>query len=147
MAKAKIQEVVITATENPTLKDVTENITPRWRVLQNQSIERATNLIKEHGSNVEFLVIKDKQFLLETVRPIENIDEAMDYLYRLEGRGITSDDIQKFRNEYQIMCEQIKVVENLVVEFLSKARIRTSNFNLNRKIQKESRKLKEEIAV
>jgi len=147
MAKTQTQEAVTTATENLVLKDLTENITPRWRVLQNQSIERATNLIKEHGSNVEFLVIKDKQFLLETVRPIENIDEAMDYLYRLEGRGIASDDIQKFRNEYQIMCEQIKVVENIVVEFLSKARIRTSNFNLNRKIQKESRKLKEEIAV
>ena len=30
---------------------------PRWQFLQNESITRATNLIKEHGANVEFLVI------------------------------------------------------------------------------------------
>lgn len=65
---------------------------PRWQFLQNESITRATNLIKEHGANVEFLVIKDKQFLAETVIPIENIDESMDYLYRLEGRGINTED-------------------------------------------------------
>ena len=36
---------------------------PRWESFAKmKSIERATNLIKEHGSNVEFLVIKDKQF-------------------------------------------------------------------------------------
>jgi hypothetical protein len=113
---------------------------PRWRVFQNESIERATSLIKEHGSNVEFLVIKDKQFLSETVRPIENIDESMDYLYRLEGRGITSSDIQKFRSEYKTMCEQIKTVENIAVEILSRARVRTSNLNLNRKVQRFGRK-------
>lgn len=84
-------------------------------------------------------MIKDKQFLSETVRPIENIDEAMDYLYRLEGRGITSDDIQKFRSKYQTMCEQIKTVENIAVELLSRARVRTSNFNLNRKVQRFGR--------
>jgi hypothetical protein len=112
---------------------------PRWQFLQNESITRATNLIKEHGANVEFLVIKDKQFLAETVRPIENIDESMDYLYRLEGRGINTEDIQKFRSEYQMMCEQIKTVENMAVEFLSKARVRTSNRNLNRKIQRLSK--------
>ena len=116
---------------------------PRWQFLQNESITRATNLIKEHGANVEFLVIKDKQFLSETVRPIENIDESMDYLYRLEGRGISADDIKKFRSEYQMMCEQIKTVENIAVELLSRARVRTSNRNLNRKIQRLNRPTKE----
>ena len=116
---------------------------PRWQFLQNESITRATNLIKEHGANVEFLVIKDKQFLSETVRPIENIDESMDYLYRLEGRGISADDIQKFRSEYQMMCEQIKTVENIAVELLSRDRVRTSNRNLNRKIQRLNRPTKE----
>lgn len=134
-------------------KELVENNTtnkdtlPRWRMLQNESIERATNLIKEHGSNVEFLVIKDKQFLAETVRPIENIDEAMDYLYRLEGRGINSDNIQNFKNEYQLMCEQIKKTENIAIELLSKARVRTTNFNLNRKIQRFNRKAKENEKV
>ena len=105
MAKAKAEKATTEATtivETPvttTVNTQRRDEIPRWRVFQNESIERATSLIKEHGSNVEFLVIKDKQFLSETVRPIENIDEAMDYLYRLEGRGITSSDIQKFRNE------------------------------------------------
>lgn len=141
MAKDKAEKASTEATttvETP-VNAQRRDETPRWRVLQNESIERATNLIKEHGSNVEFLVIKDKQFLSETVRPIENIDEAMDYLYRLEGRGITSDDIQKFRSEYQTMCEQIKTVENIAVELLSRARVRTSNFNLNRKVQRFGR--------
>lgn len=109
---------------------------PRWRAAQEESIRRATALIKEHGANVEFLVIKDKQFLAETVRPIENIDEAMDYLYRLEGRGINSDDISKFRKEYALMCEQIKEVEDLAVALLNKGKVRTGNQNLNRKIQR-----------
>lgn len=139
MADEKKEPVVNNTTNKDTL--------PRWRMLQNESIERATNLIKEHGSNVEFLVIKDKQFLAETVRPIENIDEAMDYLYRLEGRGINSDNIQNFKNEYQLMCEQIKKTENIAIELLSKARVRTTNFNLNRKIQRFNRKAKENEKV
>lgn len=109
---------------------------PKWRAAQEESIRRATALIKEHGANVEFLVIKDKQFLAETVKPIENIDEAMDYLYRLEGRGINSEDISKFRTAYTLMCEMIQEAENIAVELLNKAKIRTSNQNLNRKIQK-----------
>lgn len=118
---------------------------PRWRVAQEESIRRATALIKEHGANVEFLVIKDKQFLAETVRPIENIDESMDYLYRLEGRGINSDDISKFRKEYALMCEQIKEVEDLAVALLNKGKVRTGNQNLNRKIQR-LRKQNEEVS-
>lgn len=127
------------AEKNENQKKEKEVEIPRWQFLQNENIARATTLIKENGANVEFLVIKDKQFLAETVRPIENIDEAMDYLYRLEGRGINSENIQKFKSEYQMMCEQIKTVENIAVEYLAKARIRTSNRNLNRKIQKISR--------
>jgi hypothetical protein len=42
------------------------------------------------------------------------------------------------------MCEQIKKVENIAVELLSRARVRTTNFNLNRKIQRLNRKPKEE---
>ncbi|MDX9814717.1 MAG: hypothetical protein RBS91_08685 [Sulfurimonadaceae bacterium] len=123
-------------------KKAPQEETPRWQMLQNESIERATTLIKEHGANVEFLVIKDKRFLAETIRPIEHIDEAMDYLYRLEGRGISAEDIQKFRTEYLAMCEQIKTVETMAVEYLAKASVRTGNRNLNRKIQKLSKAAK-----
>lgn len=144
MAKDKVEKKIADETKPLEVNVQSRDTLPRWRVLQNESIERATNLIKEHGSNVEFLVIKDKQFLAETVRPIENIDESMDYLYRLEGRGINSDDIQNFKKEYQLMCEQIKKVENIAVELLSRARVRTTNFNLNRKIQRLNRKPKEE---
>lgn len=144
MAKDKVEKKIADETKALEVNVQNRDAVPRWRVLQNESIERATNLIKEHGSNVEFLVIKDKQFLAETVRPIENIDESMDYLYRLEGRGINSEDIQNFKKEYQLMCEQIKKVENIAVELLSRARVRTTNFNLNRKIQRLNRKPKEE---
>lgn len=144
MAKDKVEKKIADETKALEVNVQSRDTLPRWRVLQNESIERATNLIKEHGSNVEFLVIKDKQFLAETVRPIENIDESMDYLYRLEGRGINSEDIQNFKKEYQLMCEQIKKVENIAVELLSRARVRTTNFNLNRKIQRLNRKPKEE---
>lgn len=144
MAKDKVEKKIADETKALEVNVQSRDTLPRWRVLQNESIERVTNLIKEHGSNVEFLVIKDKQFLAETVRPIENIDESMDYLYRLEGRGINSDDIQNFKKEYQLMCEQIKKVENIAVELLSRARVRTTNFNLNRKIQRLNRKPKEE---
>ncbi len=127
-------------------KEIQEEV-PRWRLAQEESIRRATALVKEHGPNVEFLVIKDKQFLAETVRPIENIDEAMDYLYRLEGRGINSEDIAKFKSGYSLMCEQIKVVEDIAVELLSKAKVRTKNQNLNRKVQKLRNKKPESAKV
>lgn len=128
-------------------KTENEQEIPRWKIAQDESIRRATSLIKEHGSNVEFLVIKDKLFLAETVRPIEHIDEAMDYLYRLEGRGINSDNIAKFKSEYSLMCEQIKAVEDIAVELLNKARVRTSNPSLNRKIQKFKNKNKENSEI
>ena len=109
---------------------------PRWRQAQDDSIRKATTLIKEFGINVQFLVIKDRKFLEEIVRPTENIDEAMDFLYRLEGRGISSEDIANFRREYSFLCEQFKAVENIAVELLAKAKVRTTNQNLNRKIQR-----------
>lgn len=135
MAKAKTEAVTDSMEQVNKNVELPKKETPRWQQLQNENIERAARLIKENGPNVEFLVIKDKFFLAETVKPIENIDEAMDFLYRLEGRGINSEDIQKFRSEYQMMCDQIKLVESLAVEYLAAARVKTTNFALNRKIR------------
>ncbi len=108
---------------------------PRWLQAQNSQIERATSLIKEHGANVEFLVLKDRMFLDETITPLTNIDGAMDFLYRLEGRGIDAESIALFKEEYAGMVAKINSVESLAIELLSQTNVRVDNRNLGRKIQ------------
>lgn len=113
----------------------TEIEVPRWLQAQNSQIEKATILIKEHGANVEFLVFKDRMFLNETINPLTNIDGSMDFLYRLEGRGIDAKSISLFKKEYAEMVEKISSVESLAVELLSQTDVRVDNRNLSRKIQ------------
>lgn len=113
----------------------TEVEVPRWLQAQNSQIERAISLIKEHGANVEFLVFKDRMFLNETINPLTNIDGAMDFLYRLEGRGIDAQSIALFKEKYAEMVEKISSVESLAVELLSQTDVRVDNRNLSRKIQ------------
>ncbi len=117
---------------------------PRWQSIQNEQIQRATNLIKEHGSNVEFVVVKDRIFLNETINPLLNIDSAMNYLYRLEGRGIDSKDISKFKTDYLELVKKISDVESMAVKLLAGTNVRTDSRFLNRKLQIARKKEKKE---
>lgn len=137
MAKAKAE--ISNETEEKVEKTETVQV-PRWQELQQQQIQKAIELIKTHGQDVEFLVIKDRMFMRETINPLVNIDTAMNFLYRLEGRGITSANITKFKKEYLSMVEKIKKVEETAVEMLAKTSTRTDNRFLNRKIVQERRK-------
>lgn len=112
---------------------------PLWQVTQNAQIERATSLIKLHGSNVEFVVSKDRSFLNEAITPLTNIDGAIDYIYRQEGRGINTTDVANFRKDYADLISLISKVELTAVNLLAKAGVRVDNRNLDRKIR-EARK-------
>lgn len=116
-----------------------KNETPRWLENQNAQIERATALIKQFGSSVEFVVAKDRTFLDEVITPLKNIDSAVDFLYRQEGRGINSEDIATFRKDYAELIDLISKVENLAVGLLAKTNVRVDNRNLARKIRDAKR--------
>lgn len=116
-----------------------KNELPRWLENQNAQIERAIGLIKQFGSAVEFVVAKDRTFLDEVIAPLKNIDNAVDFLYRQEGRGINSEDIATFRKDYAELISSISKVENLAVELLAKTNVRVDNRNLARKIRDAKR--------
>ena len=115
---------------------------PRWKQLQEQNIASAVALIKEHGADVEFLVIKDKFFLKESIEPIINIDKSLDFLFRLEGRAIDSKEIQEFRKEYADLVVAIKSLQDRAVTMFANARYANVDHLPLRKLIREKMKSK-----
>jgi len=116
-----------------------------WQKMRHNMIQRATNLVDVHGTNVKFVVQNDPFIFQEIVEPTLVIDEGLALAYQLENRDLEADAVKVLKDEYFEVVKQVKALEEKIVSAVSVTNQRNiKNGVLKRKVRDHLKKPNEE---
>ena len=122
------------------------NFVPMWKRNQNKLIEKSIKEIRENQDAVNLVVMEDETFYNETIAPLQALDSAYGQIVRLEGRKLSSDKVNTFRDKYKTLIENISDIVNMSGELLYEAGVTKSQNRIIRNSINKAKNKKTKVA-